>query len=473
MQKNIELYFANRRSKEMKYLNTNGANNGKDELVKSLYRFAAENNRLDPYLFDYYGVKRGLRNNDGTGVLVGLTQIGDVHGYNMINGKKVPAEGRLTYRGVNVEDIVENCQAEGRYGFEEVCFLLLFGKLPTKAELDTFTHILNTSRKLPDSFTEDVILKWPSKNIMNKLARCILSCYSYEENPDDMSVDKVLSRCIDLVAQVPVFVAHSYMAKRHYVDNLSLHIHHPKEDQSTAESLLHMIRPDGQFTRTEAEILDLALILHAEHGGGNNSTFVTRVATSSGTDIYSAIAAGVGALKGPKHGGANIKVMEMIEDLKANVPNWENENAVREYLIKLLKKEAFDRSGLVYGMGHAVYTLSDPRAVLLKKEAKKLAELYNMENEFYLYDTIERLTPQLFAELRGGKELCANVDLYSGFVYKMLNIPMDLYTAIFAVARVPGWCAHALEELISGGRIIRPAYQTLVQIKDYKPLNER
>ncbi|HHY82540.1 MAG TPA: citrate/2-methylcitrate synthase [Clostridiales bacterium] len=452
----------------------NGAINGRDQLVDNLYRFAADNNKIDPFLFDYYGVKRGLRNNDGTGVLVGLTQIGEVHGYIMDEGQKIPVEGRLRYRGINVEDIVNACQAEGRFGFEEVCFLLLFGKLPNKEELDTFCSILGKSRYLPDGFVEDIILKTPSKNIMNKLARCILSCYSYEDDPDNLSIDKVLCRCIDLIAQVPVFVAYSYMAKAHYIDGKSLHIHVPREDQSTSESFLHMIRPDSQFTRTEAEILDLSLILHAEHGGGNNSTFVTRVATSSGTDTYSAIAAGVGSLKGPKHGGANIKVMEMIEDIKANVKNWENENEVRDYLIRILNKEAFDRSGLVYGMGHAVYTLSDPRAVLLKKKAKELAKIKNMENEFALYDAIERLTPVLFEELKGGgKGLCANVDLYSGFVYKMLGIPSDLYTAIFAIARVPGWCAHSLEELISGGRIIRPAYRTLNQIKDYKPLNER
>lgn len=451
----------------------NGAIYDKNQLVSNLYRFAADNNHIEPILFDRYSVKRGLRNKDGTGVLVGLTQIGDVHGYVIEDGKKVPAEGRLRYRGIDVQDIVNACQKEKRFGFEEVCFLLLFGKLPKKDELNTFCDILWKSRYMQEGFVEDVILKGPSKNIMNKLARCILSCYSYEENPDDLSINSVLSRCIDLVAQVPVFVAYSYMAKRHYIDNESLHIHIPGEDHSTAECLLHMIRPDCGFTEMEAEILDLALILHAEHGGGNNSTFVTRVATSSGTDTYSAIAAGVGALKGPKHGGANIKVVEMVTDLKANVPNWENEGAVREYIIKLLNKEAFDRSGLVYGMGHAVYTLSDPRAMLLKKKAEELAKLKNMESEFHLYDTIERVTLELFAELKGGKELCANVDLYSGFVYKMLGIPEDLYTPIFAIARMPGWCAHSLEELISGGRIIRPAYRTLMQINDYTPLNER
>jgi citrate synthase len=453
---------------------TNGANNDRDELVANLYSFAADNNRIDPYLFDHYGVKRGLRNNDGTGVLVGLTQIGEVHGYIMDEGQKTPVEGRLRYRGINVEDIVESCQADKRFGFEEVCFLLLFGKLPNKAELETFNNILGESRHLPDGFVEDVILKGPSSNIMNKLARCILACYSYEDNPDDLSINSVLCRCIDLIAQVPAFVAYSYMAKRHYWDNKSLYIHNPRGEQSTAECFLHMVRPDSSFTSLEAETLDLALILHAEHGGGNNSTFVTRVVTSTGTDTYSAIAAGVGSLKGPKHGGANAKVMEMMDDIKANVSNWENEQAVRNYLIKILNKEAFDQSGLVYGMGHAVYTLSDPRAVMLKKKADELSKLKHMENEFALYDTIERITPELFTDMKGsGKGLSANVDFYSGFVYKMLGIPADLYTPLFAIARVPGWCAHSMEELISGGRIIRPAYRTLIQINDYKPLNER
>ena len=452
----------------------NDAKNDRDELVEKLYKFAQDNNKIEPHLFDYYGVKKGLRNNDGTGVLVGLTQIGEVHGYIMDEGQKISVDGRLRYRGINVEDIVDNCQADGRFGFEEVCFLLLFGKLPNKNDLDTFNNILGESRILPNGFVEDVILKGQSSNIMNKLARCILACYSYEEDPDDLTIHKVLCRCIDLIARIPSFVAYSYMAKAHYKNNKSLYIHIPKGEQSTAECFLHMIRPDCQFTKLEAETLDLSLILHAEHGGGNNSTFVTRVATSSGTDTYSAIAAGVGALKGPKHGGANLKVMEMIKDIKTNVSNWDNEEAVRDYLIKILKKEAFDRSGLIYGMGHAVYTLSDPRAVLLKKKAAELAKLKNMETEFELYNTIERISPDLFEELRGnGKDLCANVDLYSGFVYKMLGIPEDLYTPLFAIARIPGWCAHSMEELISGGKIIRPAYRTLIQIKDYKPLSER
>ena len=418
--------------------NGNDSNMERDQFVARLSEFAAGNNKIDPFLFDYFGVKRGLRNNDGTGVLVGLTQIGDVHGYIMDEGRKVPVEGRLRYRGINVEDIINGCRTDGRFGFEEVCFLLLFGKLPNQYELNTFRHILNERRALPDGFVEDVILKGTGSNIMNKLTRCILACYSYENDPDNLSISRVLCRCIDLIARMPAFVAYSYMAKRHYLDNKSLYIHNPKDGQSTAECFLHMVRPDSQYTRLEAETLDLALILHAEHGG------------------------------------ANARVMEMIHDIQSHVSNWENESAVRDYLIKILDRKAFDHTGLIYGMGHAVYTLSDPRAVLLKNKAKELAKIKHMESEFALYDTIERITPELFAERKGKeKTLCANVDFYSGFVYKMLGIPADLYTPIFAIARMPGWCAHSMEELISGGKIIRPAYRTLIQIKDYKPLKER
>ncbi len=449
-------------------------NNNMDEFVGTLQKLARSNNWIEPEWFDRLGVKRGLRNKDGTGVLVGLTQIGEVHGYIMKEGEKIPDYGKLYYRGVNIEDIVQGCAADGRFGFEEVCFLLLFGKLPTRSELETFNEILWSNRRLPDGFMEDMILKAPSHNIMNKLARCTLASYSYDEDPDDMSLQAVLCRSIKLIARFPAFVAYSYQAKCHYFMDKSLYIHLPKKGLSTAECFLHMIRPDSSYTQEEAEILDLALILHAEHGGGNNSTFTTRVVTSTGTDTYSAIAAGIGALKGPKHGGANLKVTEMIEDIKANVPNWHDEAALRDYLVRILKKETFDKAGLIYGMGHAVYTLSDPRAVLLKSKAKELAALKGMEEEFALYDTIERISPGLFSEVKGSeKALCANVDFYSGFVYKMLGIPSDLYTPLFAIARVPSWCAHSMEEQISGGRIIRPAYQTLKQINEYKPLGER
>jgi citrate synthase len=435
---------------------------------------AAESNSFDPSLYEEYGVKRGLRNQNGTGVLVGLTQIGDVHGYVMEDGNKLPAPGRLSYRGIDVEDIVRNCHAEGRLGFEEVSFLLLFGKLPKRDELEQFITLMGRERRLPDGFIEDMILKAPSNNIMNKLARCVLASYSYDDNPDDNSIKNLLTRCISLIAKFPAFVAYAFQAKSHYYHNQSLYIHIPREDQHTAESFLYMIRPDRNYTQLEAETLDLSLILHAEHGGGNNSAFATRVVTSSGTDTYSAIATGVSSLKGPKHGGANLKVMEMVENIKANVSNWKNEGQLKDYLVKILKREAFDRSGLIYGMGHAVYTMSDPRAVLLKEKARELAIVNGMEDEFNLYSNIERITPEIFAEVRcNGKAMCANVDLYSGLVYKMLNIPMALYTPIFAIARVPGWCAHRIEEIISGGRIIRPAYRSLADHTEYIPIDER
>ncbi len=445
-----------------------------DEFISKLYAMAQDHNKIDPHLFDNYGVKRGLRNKDGTGVLVGLTQIGEVHGYVLDEGEKTPVEGRLRYRGINVHHIIASCHAEGRLGFEEVCFLLLFGQLPKREELDQFSALLGDRRKLPDGFIEDMILKAPSNNIMNKLARSVLASYSYDECPDAIQIELVLSRCMDLIARFPAFVAYAYQAMSHYYHGKSLYIHIPQKEHSTAESFLYMIRPDCQYTQLEAETLDLALILHAEHGGGNNSAFATRVVTSSGTDTYSAIAAGVGALKGPKHGGASLKVMEMIEDIKANVPNWTDEGQLRDYLIKILRKNAFDNSGLIYGMGHAIYTLSDPRAALLKKKAEELAQLKGMETELGLYKSIEAMTPDLFAEITGNdKALCANVDFFSGFVYKMLGIPTELHTPIFAIARIPGWCAHRIEELVSGGRIIRPAYRSLTKRSPYVPIDER
>ena len=463
----------------VKDLNTNNGFDAKtediDEFVSKLQRLAKANNWIEPHLFDLHGVKRGLRNNDGTGVLVGLTQIGDVHGYDVKDGIKIPEQGRLHYRGVDVVDIIRGCEADNRFGFEEVCFLLLFGKLPTEDELESFNKILSENRRMPEGFFEDMILKAPSPNIMNKMARCVLASYSYDHNnPDDNSMAAVLSRSIDLIAKFPAYMAYSYQTKKHYYEDESLHIHLPQDGQSTAESILYMIRPDSEFTREEAEILDLSLILHAEHGGGNNSTFATRVVTSTGTDIYSAIAAGIGSLKGPKHGGANLKVAEMIRNIKENVPNYDDEGALADYLVKILNKEAFDGAGLIYGMGHAVYTLSDPRSELLKEKAEKLAEKKGLQREYKLLETIENLSPELFSKVKGNcKELSANVDFYSGFVYEMLGIPADLYTPLFAIARVPGWCAHAMEELISGSRIIRPAYKTINQISEYKPLSER
>jgi citrate synthase len=435
---------------------------------------AEKNNYIEPDLYEKYNVKRGLRNSDGTGVLVGLTEIGEVHGYILDEGERIPDQGRLLYRGIDIWDIVKGFQKEGRYGFEEVCYLLLFGELPDRQWLEEFTNLLAENRCLPDGFVEDMILKAPSNDIMNKLARSVLASYSYDKNPDDLSIKNVVRQSIELIARFPIMVAYGYQAKVHFYENQSLYIHLPRKDLSTAENFLYMIRPDNHYTRLEAELLDLALVLHAEHGGGNNSTFTVHVVSSTGTDIYSVIAAAVGSLKGPKHGGANIKVMEMIDDIKTNVRDWADEEEIKYYLTKILNKEAFDKKGLIYGLGHAVYTLSDPRAVLLKNKAAELAREKNMEEEFGLYLTIEKVAPELFAAKKGTEKIIApNVDFYSGFVYKMLNIPVELYTPIFAIARISGWCAHLLEELVSGGRIIRPAYKNVIGKRKYIPLEQR
>lgn len=453
--------------------NKNLSKNSK-EYMEKLNELAYQYNKIPPELYDLYNVKRGLRNSDGTGVLVGLTVIGEVHGYIIDEGEKVPVEGRLSYRGIDVRDIVEGCRKEGRFGFEEVCYLLLFGHLPTAEQLQKFCTLLGESRKLPDNFAEDMILKAPSKNIMNKLARSVLASYSYDPNPDDTSIPNALRQSIELIARLPVMAAYGYQAKAHYHDNKSLYLHMPQPDLSTAENFLYMIRPDCSYTKLEAEVLDEALILHAEHGGGNNSAFATHVVASSGTDTYSAIAAAIGSLKGPKHGGANAKVMAMMEDIKTHVQNWEDEKEVADYLAKILRKEAFDGAGLIYGMGHAVYTLSDPRAVLLKQKAAELAKDKGMEKEFNLYLLIEKLAPEVFMDVKkDSKVICANVDLYSGFVYKMLNIPVELHTPIFAISRIVGWCAHLIEEIVSGGKIIRPAYKSVLSKQEYIPLSQR
>ena len=444
------------------------------DFLKELRLLAETNNFIPIELHKQYNTKRGLRNNDGTGVLVGLTRIGDVVGYYFEDGKKMPMEGRLFYRGIDVEDIVNGFQTDNRFGFEETSYLLLFGKLPDAPQLKKFDELLGSHRELPEGFAEDMIFKAPSIDIMNKLARSVLASYSYDEDPDNISVENVLRQCIELIARFPSFIAYAYQAKCHYHNGESLHIHYPQEELSTAENILSMIRPDNKFTKLEAEILDLSLVLHAEHGGGNNSSFTTHVVTSSGTDTYSAIAAAIGSLKGPKHGGANAKVMAMMEDIKANVQNWSNEREIAHYLRKILFREAFDGSGLIYGMGHAVYTISDPRAVLLKEKAEQLAQVTGMEEEFQLYKSVEKLSPQVFCEeKKDTKTISANVDFYSGFVYKMLDIPEDLYTPIFAMARMPGWAAHRIEELISGGRIIRPAYKNVLSNGNYVPLKQR
>ncbi len=446
--------------------------------MKSFQKYislAMKNNRIDPAAFSRYDIKRGLRNNDGTGVLVGLTQIGDVHGYIVDEKEKVPVEGRLRYRGFNIKDLTDGFIKEKRFGFEEIVFLLLFGELPKKEELADFTTLLGSQRNLPDGFTEDMILKAPSNNIMNKLARSVLAAYSYDDNPDEQTVENYLRQSIQLIAWFPTMVAYAFQAKEHYYNNKTLVIHSPDPSKSTSENLLMLIRADRKYTPLEAELLDLALVLHAEHGGGNNSTFTIHLISSADTDTYSAVAAAVGSLKGAKHGGANIKVLRMMEDIKKNVANWDNEKEVADYLGKIIRKETFDRTGLIYGMGHAVYTYSDPRAVILKGKAEELAKEKDASAEFNLYTLVEKLTPEVFnREKNSTKVISANVDFYSGFVYSLLGIPDDLYTPIFAIARIAGWSAHRIEELINGGRIMRPAYKHISQEqKPFVPLKER
>ncbi len=429
------------------------------------------------HYYTEYNVKRGLRNPDGTGVLAGLTAIGEVHGYVLDEGVKAPIEGTLRYRGISIEDIVEHCQWEGRFGYEEVVFLLLFGYLPKKEDLETFTASLAKRRKLPPGFAEDMILKAPSSNIMNKLARSVLALYSYdEENPDDISTEALFRQSLELIARFPTLIAYAYAAKRHYYDGKSLVLHNPKPELSIAENFLYMIRPNHKYTEMEAKVLDLALMLHAEHGGGNNSAFSIRVLSSSNTDTYSAVAAAIGSLKGPKHGGANAKTLAQMAEIKQNLSDWSNEEQVYDYLCKIVRKEAGDGSGLIYGIGHAVYTLSDPRAILLKSCAKELAKEVgeDAEKEFELYASVERLAPKVFADVKNlHSPMPANVDLYSGFIYQMLDIPEELYTPIFAMARIVGWCAHRIEEVLTGGKIIRPAYKSIVERKEYTPIDER
>ncbi len=429
------------------------------------------------HYYTEYNVKRGLRNPDGTGVLAGLTAIGEVHGYVLDEGTKAPIEGKLRYRGISIEDIVENCQKEGRFGFEEVIFLLLFGTLPSKEELAEFSQSIATKRTLPENFAEDMILKAPSNNIMNKLARSVLALYSYDdENPDDISMGNLFRQSLELIARFPTLIAYAYAAKRHYYDKKSLVLHNPDPSLSVAENFLYMIRPNHKYTKTEAQVLDLALMLHAEHGGGNNSAFSIRVLSSSNTDTYSAVAAAIGSLKGPKHGGANQKTLAQMAEMKANIDDWSNDEAVYDYLCKIVRKEAGDGSGLIYGIGHAIYTLSDPRAVLLKACAEKMSKELggDAEKEFKLYAAVERLAPKVFADIKGiTSPMPANVDLYSGLIYQMLGIPEELYTPIFAMSRIVGWCAHRIEEVLTGGKIIRPAYRSVVKRREYTPIEER
>jgi len=430
--------------------------------------------KIDPDLYAKYNVKRGLRNSDESGVLVGLTEIGDVHGYVFDEGEMQPDEGRLLYRGINITELVKGMISENRHGYEETTYFLLFGELPSKSELDEFNDLLDSHRTLPRGFAEDMIMRAPSHDIMNKLARSVLVSYSYDKNADDISIENVLRQCIELIAKFPTMAAYGYQAKSHYHDGKSLHIHSPQPKIGTAENLLHLIRSDSKYTKLEAQVLDLALVLHAEHGGGNNSTFTNHVVTSTNTDTYAAIAAALCSMKGPRHGGANKKALNMMENIMENVKDWNDEDEIGNYLRKILNKETFDKAGFIYGYGHAVYTLSDPRAVLLKEKASDLAVEKGLEKEFNLFTKVEKLAPQVISqEKHSEKRVSANVDFYSGFVYKMLNIPIALYTPIFAIARVAGWSAHRIEELISGGRIIRPAYKNVSQRKKYIPLEER
>ncbi len=433
-----------------------------------------KNNQIPPQLYEKFQVKRGLRNSDGSGVMAGLTLICNVHGYIIDDGELIPREGKLYYRGIEVSEIVENCLREGRFGFEETIWLLLFGTLPGEEDLSAFRDLLSVWRELPDYFAEDMIIKAPSPNIMNKLARSVLALYSYDDAPDDTHIENVMRQSISLIAQLPTIMCYAYQVKRRHYDNQSMFLHPMTKGHSTAEFILSSIRADRSFTKEEAQILDMCLILHAEHGGGNNSTFTSRVLSSSGTDTYSAIAGAIGALKGPRHGGANIKVMKQLEAVKSNVSNFSDDDEILEFLKKIIRREEGDGSGLIYGMGHAVYTLSDPRAVILKRNAKKLAEERGLADDFALLEAIERLTPEAFRQVKGvEKMMCANVDLYSGLVYKSLGISEDLFTPLFAISRVAGWCAHRIEEITSGGKIIRPAYKAVLKSRSYLPLKDR
>lgn len=443
--------------------------------VEKLAARCEANNQIDISLYDKYEVKRGLRDLNGKGVLTGLTEVSEINGTQMDeNGVLRPCDGKLYYRGIDVEAIIDGFTKEKRFGFEEVTYLLIFGELPNKEQLKEFKKTLGDYRCIPPNFVRDIIMKKPSCDIMNALARSVLMLYSYDDHADDISIPNVVRQCLQLISELPLLAVYSYQAYRHYHMGGSLIIHEPDPNLSTAENILHLLRDDGKYTRLEAQILDIALVLHAEHGGGNNSTFTTHVVTSSGTDTYSAIVSSLASLKGPKHGGANIKVVKMFEDIKQHVSDWENEEELTAYLDNILHKKAFDHTGLIYGMGHAVYSISDPRARVFKGFVEKLSEAKGREKEFRLMSEVERIAAELIAnERKIYKGVSANVDFYSGFVYSMLGLPMELYTPIFAVARVTGWSAHRIEELINCNKIIRPAYRNVCERNDYKPLTDR
>ena len=442
--------------------------------IERLTQECKDHSSIDLSLYGKYDVKRGLRDINGKGVLAGLTQVSNVQAVKVVDGKEVPCAGSLYYRGYNIKDLTAGFVRDNRFGFEETTYLLLYGKLPDRKELEDFQKLLANQRSLPTNFVRDVIMKAPGRDIMNALSRSVLTLYSYDENPDDISVANVLRQSLQLIGKIPLIAVYAYLSYRHFGFDDNLYIRTPDKDLSIAENILQMVRQDGKFTELEAKVLDIALVIHAEHGGGNNSTFTNHVVTSSGTDTYSAISASIASLKGPRHGGANLKVLQMFDDIKEHCKDWNNEEQIKEYLNKILNREAFDESGLIYGMGHAVYTLSDPRAVILKRYAKKLAEAKGKMDEFHLYETVEEVSKDLImkAHLRY-KPVCANVDFYSGFVYTMLGIPRELFTPIFAIARISGWSAHRLEELVNKGKIIRPAYKYVGSHVDFREIDER
>ena len=442
--------------------------------IEALTKVCEENSKMDVSLYGKYDVKRGLRDINGKGVLAGLTQVSNIVSSKTIDGKSVPCDGELYYRGINIRDLTNGFLKENRFGFEETTYLLLFGVLPTEEQLKDFCKILGNQRSLPRNFVRDVIMKAPSKDMMNTLSRSVLTLYSYDSNPEDISLPNVLRQCINLISIFPMLSVYGYQAHRHYNQNKSLYIHNPKKELSTAENILRMLRSDKKYTPLEAKILDLALVLHMEHGGGNNSTFTTHVVSSSGTDTYSAIAASLGSLKGPRHGGANIKVKQMFDHMKETVSNWNDDEEISNYLHAILDKRIFDKSGLIYGIGHAVYSISDPRAKILEGFAKKLAQEKGLMDEYQLYNNVARLAPEVIASCKPmQKNVSANVDFYSGFVYTMLDLPEELFTPMFAVARIAGWSAHRIEELINVNKIIRPAYKSIAENRAYTPIADR
>lgn len=459
----------------MNYFDRNPAEERESgELLQELLEESRGAYRIPPAAFDSYKVKRGLREPDGTGVTAGVTKIGNAHGYVLSEGERTPVEGELSYRGYRLVDLCENFVREGRFGFEECCYLLFFGDLPDVRQLEHFRRLLNIYAKLPPRFDEDILMKAPASSIMNKMATGVLALYAYDDDPDGTDLANMLRQSMQLVARMPVIAAHAYAVYKNVFEGRSLNLHNPREDLSTAQNFLRMLRSDKSYTEEEARLLDLCLVVHAEHGGGNNSAFACRVLSSSGTDTYSAVGAAIGALKGPRHGGANIKVQEMFDCIKANVGNRSDDGALTDFLWKILRGEANDGSGLIYGIGHAVYTKSDPRAVLLKRYAHGLAEKNGYGEDFALLESIERLAPEVLNAYKGtDRALCANVDLYSGLIYRMLRIPVCMYTPLFALARVAGWCAHRMEEFCTGKKIIRPGYKCIAPERCYIPLEAR